>query len=139
MMTHHADRTFATLRLRASLLILLASNFASNSTAACATESQAGKRRTICLDGTWQVADSTMDQMTKTFAHLKTDGTENELVIRGGASLAQIPLSATDGWDPEKARYVPGIYDSVTTARYFATVFNEHYHCTPQQFREQVG
>lgn len=23
-----------------------------------------------------------------------------------------------------------------TTARYFATVFNEHYHCTPQQFRE---
>jgi AraC-like DNA-binding protein len=26
-----------------------------------------------------------------------------------------------------------------TTARYFATVFNEHYHCTPQQFREQAG
>jgi hypothetical protein len=23
-----------------------------------------------------------------------------------------------------------------TTARYFATVFNEHDHCTPQQFRE---
>ncbi len=26
-----------------------------------------------------------------------------------------------------------------TTARYFATVFNEHYHCTPQQFRQQVA
>ncbi|HUT94223.1 MAG TPA: helix-turn-helix transcriptional regulator [Thermoguttaceae bacterium] len=26
-----------------------------------------------------------------------------------------------------------------TTARYFATVFNEHCHCTPQQFREQVA
>ena len=25
-----------------------------------------------------------------------------------------------------------------TTVRYFATVFNEHYHCTPQQFREQL-
>ncbi len=46
--------------------------------------------------------------------YIKTDGTENELVIRVGASLAQIPLSVTDGWDPEKARYVPGIYDSVT-------------------------
>jgi len=45
---------------------------------------------------------------------IKTDGSENELVIRVGASLAQIPLSVTDGWDPEKARYVPGIYDSVT-------------------------
>ena len=26
-----------------------------------------------------------------------------------------------------------------TTARYFATVFNERYHCTPQQFREQFS
>jgi AraC family L-rhamnose operon regulatory protein RhaS len=26
-----------------------------------------------------------------------------------------------------------------TTARYFATVFNELYHCTPQQFREQFS
>jgi AraC-like DNA-binding protein len=26
-----------------------------------------------------------------------------------------------------------------TTARYFATVFNEHYHCTPQQFREKAS
>jgi AraC-like DNA-binding protein len=26
-----------------------------------------------------------------------------------------------------------------TTARYFATVFHEHYHRTPQQFREQPG
>ncbi len=46
--------------------------------------------------------------------YLKTDGTENELVIRVGSSLAAIPLSATDGWDYEKTRYVPGIYDSVS-------------------------
>ena len=26
-----------------------------------------------------------------------------------------------------------------TTARYLATVFNERYHCTPQQFRGQVS
>lgn len=26
-----------------------------------------------------------------------------------------------------------------TTARYFATVFHEHYHRTPQQFRDQAG
>lgn len=45
--------------------------------------------------------------------YVKTDGTENELVIRVGASLAQIPPGVTDGWDYEKARYVPGIYDSV--------------------------
>ena len=211
MMKHHTHRTSATLRLRASLLIFLASTFASNATAACATESHVGKRRTICLDGIWQVAEGAMDQMPKAFEHtvpvpglldmatpkfetpgtvisdaergepwhrpekvdplreafwyrrtfkvnapksnvallkvnkaffgtcvflngkkvgtnafnftpgwfdlkphIKTDGTENELVIRVGASLAQIPLSVTDGWDPEKARYVPGIYDSVT-------------------------
>jgi hypothetical protein len=44
---------------------------------------------------------------------IKTDGTENELIIHVGASLAQIPLSVADGWDYEKSRYVPGIYDSV--------------------------
>lgn len=38
---------------------------------------------------------------------------ENELLIRVGASLAQVPLNLTDGWDFEKSRYIPGIYDSV--------------------------
>ena len=45
--------------------------------------------------------------------YLKGDGAENELVIRVGASLAQVPLYLTDGWDNEKSRYIPGIYDSV--------------------------
>lgn len=45
--------------------------------------------------------------------YLKGDGAENELVIRVGASLAQVPLQRTDGWDNEKSRYIPGIYDSV--------------------------
>jgi len=37
----------------------------------------------------------------------------NELVIRVGASLAQVPPQITDGYDIEKSRYIPGIYDSV--------------------------
>ena len=41
-------------------------------------------------------------------------GAENELVIRLGASLAQVPLNINDGWDNEKTRYIPGIYDSVS-------------------------
>lgn len=45
---------------------------------------------------------------------LKGDGIENELVIRVGASLAQVPANLTDGWDNEKSRYIPGIYDSVS-------------------------
>ena len=45
--------------------------------------------------------------------HLRADGQENELLIRVGASLAQVPPQHCDGWDNEKARYVPGIYDSV--------------------------
>jgi hypothetical protein len=44
---------------------------------------------------------------------LKAAGGENELVIRVGASLAQVPAHLTDGWDNEKSRYIPGIYDSV--------------------------
>lgn len=38
---------------------------------------------------------------------------ENEIVIRVGASLAQVAPYRTDGWDNEKSRYIPGIYDSV--------------------------
>ena len=44
---------------------------------------------------------------------LKSDGGENELIIRVGASLAQIPPQISDGYDIEKSRYIPGIYDSV--------------------------
>jgi len=46
-------------------------------------------------------------------ASLRGQGAENELLIRVGASLAQVPADVCDGWDNEKARYVPGIYDSV--------------------------
>jgi len=45
--------------------------------------------------------------------YLKADGAENELIIRVGASLAQVPPQITDGYDIEKSRYIPGIYDSV--------------------------
>ncbi len=45
--------------------------------------------------------------------HLKGDGAENELIVRVGASLAQVPPNLTEGWDFEKSRYIPGIYDSV--------------------------
>lgn len=44
---------------------------------------------------------------------LNGKGVENEVLIRVGASLAQVPLNLTDGWDNEKSRYIPGIYDSV--------------------------
>ncbi len=46
-------------------------------------------------------------------ALLKGDGQTNELIIRVGASLAQVPPHLTEGWDFEKSRYIPGIYDSV--------------------------
>lgn len=45
--------------------------------------------------------------------YLKADGTENELVIRVGASVAQVPRHLTEGWDFEKSRYIPGIFDAV--------------------------
>jgi hypothetical protein len=38
---------------------------------------------------------------------------ENELLIRVGASLAEVPPHRTEGRDVEKKRYIPGIYDSV--------------------------
>lgn len=44
---------------------------------------------------------------------LKGGGEPNELLIRVGASLAQVPPQLTEGWDFEKSRYIPGIYDSV--------------------------
>ena len=45
--------------------------------------------------------------------YLKVAGAENDLIIRVGASLAQVPLELREGWDNEKVRYIPGIYDSV--------------------------
>jgi hypothetical protein len=44
---------------------------------------------------------------------LKGDGAQNELLIRVGASLAQVSPYLTEGWDFEKSRYIPGIFDSV--------------------------
>ena len=37
--------------------------------ASFATDSPAGERKTISLDGVWQVAEGTMDQMPEAFAH----------------------------------------------------------------------
>jgi len=46
-------------------------------------------------------------------AHLRGDGATNEINVRVGASLAQVPPYRCEGWDFEKSRYIPGIYDSV--------------------------
>lgn len=45
--------------------------------------------------------------------HLKGPGQENELVIRVGADRESRPTDVPSGWDFEKYRYIPGIYDSV--------------------------
>ena len=153
-------------------------------------------RRVICLDGTWQIAEGTMDQVPDGFEHqvpvpgladmaepafeavgteeskqhreafwyrrtfsldgpapefarlkihkakfgtrvflngrlvgdhlpcftpavldvtgaLKAEGQTNELVIRVGAWRDAVPKTMPDGWDFEKVRYIPGVYDSV--------------------------
>jgi hypothetical protein len=46
-------------------------------------------------------------------SHLKGDGAENELVVRVGAFRDSVPKNVPSGWDFEKYRYIPGIYDSV--------------------------
>ncbi len=159
------------------------------------TPAQAG-RRVVCLDGTWQIAQGSMDEVPKEFDHgvpvpglvdmarptfeevgteksaahreafwyrrafkldgelpdlvqlkihkacygtrvylngkrvgdhlpcftpavfdikqfLKARGEENELIVRVGAFRTSVPRSIPDGWDFEKVRYIPGIYDSV--------------------------
>jgi beta-galactosidase/beta-glucuronidase len=43
---------------------------------------------------------------------LKTDGTANELIIAVGC-WNNLPDTVTNGWDFEKIRYIPGIYDDV--------------------------
>ena len=45
--------------------------------------------------------------------HLRGDGRPNELVIRVGSSRKAVPAGRPDGWDFEKSKYIPGIYDSV--------------------------
>lgn len=44
---------------------------------------------------------------------LKGSGEENVLLIRVGAHRTSLPPGIPDGWDFEKIRYIPGIYDSV--------------------------
>lgn len=44
---------------------------------------------------------------------LKGPGEENLLLIRVGAHRTSLPPGIPDGWDFEKIRYIPGIYDSV--------------------------
>ncbi len=44
---------------------------------------------------------------------LKGSGQVNELVIRVGAGREALPPGMPTGWDFEKYRYIPGIYDSV--------------------------
>jgi len=44
---------------------------------------------------------------------LKGDRGENELVIRLGADRESLPQDQPTGWDFEKYKYIPGIYDSV--------------------------
>lgn len=44
---------------------------------------------------------------------LKGEGAANELVVRVGADRKALAPGTPDGWDFEKCRYIPGIYDSV--------------------------
>ncbi len=44
---------------------------------------------------------------------LKGNGAENELSIRVGAFRDSVPAGIPTGWDFEKIRYIPGIFDSV--------------------------
>jgi hypothetical protein len=44
---------------------------------------------------------------------LKGNGQANELVIRVGADRESLPPGVPTGWDFEKYRFIPGIYDSV--------------------------
>lgn len=44
---------------------------------------------------------------------VRGQGQENELVIRVGAHISNVPDTVTSGGDPERHRYPPGIYDRV--------------------------
>ncbi|MBN1816484.1 MAG: hypothetical protein JW828_03935 [Sedimentisphaerales bacterium] len=45
--------------------------------------------------------------------HLKGNGAENILIVRVGAYRDMLPDGYPTGWDFEKYKYIPGIYDSV--------------------------
>ena len=45
--------------------------------------------------------------------HLKGFGHQNELIVRVGADRESRPTDVPSGWDFEKYKYIPGIYDSV--------------------------
>ena len=45
--------------------------------------------------------------------HLKGKGADNELLVRVGGRRRHPKGSPANGWDFEKKRYIPGIYDSV--------------------------
>ena len=44
---------------------------------------------------------------------LRGNGALNELVIRVGATREALPPTVASGWDYEKVRYIPGLFDSV--------------------------
>ncbi|MBA7643390.1 Beta-galactosidase [subsurface metagenome] len=45
--------------------------------------------------------------------HLNSSGAANEIVVRVGAFRDSVPETVPSGWDFEKYKYIPGIYDSV--------------------------
>jgi len=45
--------------------------------------------------------------------YLKGSGATNEIIVRVGAFRDSVPESIPSGWDFEKYKYIPGIYDSV--------------------------
>ncbi|MBN2325630.1 MAG: hypothetical protein JXR73_00655 [Candidatus Omnitrophica bacterium] len=45
--------------------------------------------------------------------YIQGSGAVNELVVRVGAHLTSVPKSIPNGWDFEKYKYIPGIYDDV--------------------------
>ena len=49
-------------------------------------------------------------------AALRGGGAVNELVIRVGASRASLPPTVPSGWDVEKKRFIPGLFDSIELA-----------------------
>ena len=44
---------------------------------------------------------------------LRGNGAVNEIVVRVGATREALPPTVASGWDYEKVRYIPGIFDSV--------------------------
>ncbi|MBN1421666.1 MAG: discoidin domain-containing protein [Planctomycetes bacterium] len=46
-------------------------------------------------------------------SHLRGGGATNELVVRVGAFRDALPSSIPGGWDFEKVKYIPGIFDAV--------------------------